>query len=178
MTDVRQIQEEMRQLQQQIDERETEATRLERQLGMAQNMDPEDRHQRAKGQGGDIQASAQRGRVQEVEEEITRLRQRLASLQAQAGNQGATPPEHDPTVGAPVLAVGGMAWLEQSGGISSQLRTKPGEQGGTVCKLAPGVQMTVLYGPEDVDGHSWWRVRTTDGKEGWVPEDGLRAHVV
>jgi len=35
----------------------------------------------------------------------------------------------------------------------------------------------VLYGPEDVDGHNWWRVRTTDGKEGWVPEDGLRARV-
>ncbi len=185
MTDIRQLQEEMQQIQQQLDERKDEATKLERQLDMALTQNQQDPFQRAKGQGGDIQASAQRGRIQEVEEEINVLQQRLTNLQARVENQGATPqagvayatpPEHDPTVGAPTLAVGSMAWVEQNGGISAQLRTNPSDEGGMIAKLPSGTQMTVLDGPEDVDGHTWWRVRTTNGKEGWVAEDGLRAH--
>lgn len=87
MADARQLQAEIEALQQQIAEREAEATQRTRELEMAQHAAPKSRQQqRAKGQGGDIQASTQEGRVQEVEEEIAMLRQRLVNLQSQAGN--------------------------------------------------------------------------------------------
>lgn len=28
--------------------------------------------------------------------------------------------------------------------------------------------MTLLSGPQQADGHGWWNIRTTDGREGWV----------
>jgi SH3-like domain-containing protein len=35
--------------------------------------------------------------------------------------------------------------------------------------------MTLLEGPESRDNHTWWRIRTTDGREGWVAGEDLRA---
>jgi hypothetical protein len=28
--------------------------------------------------------------------------------------------------------------------------------------------MTLLEGPVQDDGYPWWRIRTVDGREGWV----------
>ena len=67
-----------------------------------------------------------------------------------------------------VLAVGASAWVRKAGGKNLRLRDKPGLQSNAFAGLPPGTQMTLLEGPVQDDGYPWWRVRVSDGREGWV----------
>lgn len=157
------LQAEIEALEQHLTQRERSALRLQRELGMVTQ------------QGA--QASALRGELQQTEEAVDTLRQRLASLQAQAGPPVAHPPQHEPLTGGQGIAIGSVAWIAQSGGVSTYLRTHPHfEMGEDVTRLTPGVQLTVLDGPEHEEAYTWWRVRTTDGREEWVPDAGLMSH--
>ena len=73
------------------------------------------------------------------------------------------------------LSVGGNAWVTRAGGLPLRLRSAPSLDGNILDRLAPGTQMTLLAGPQDGSGHSWWHIRTTDGREGWVAGEDLRA---
>ncbi len=75
--------------------------------------------------------------------------------------------------GDDVLHVGGKAFITRVGNANWRLREVPGLGGKVVAMLKPGTQMTLLKGPSSKDGHDWWRVHTTDGKEGWVASGGL-----
>jgi hypothetical protein len=153
------LQAEIRLAEEQLAHREREALRLQRELEAVQN------------QGAD--GSAVRGELQQANQDIDALRQRLDDLRAQANPTTARPPEREPLTGGGI-AIGSVAWLARSGGVSTHLRTHPHlSVGEDVTRLAPGMQFTVLDGPEYEDEYTWWRVRTTDGREGWVPDEGL-----
>ncbi|RPJ23140.1 MAG: Dyp-type peroxidase, partial [Planctomycetaceae bacterium] len=75
--------------------------------------------------------------------------------------------------GDDVLHVGGKAFITRKGNSNWRLRELPGLGGKVIAMLKPGTEMTLLKGPSPKDGHDWWRVHTTDGKEGWVAQGGL-----
>jgi alanyl-tRNA synthetase len=66
------------------------------------------------------------------------------------------------------LAVGVTAFVRQTGGKNLRLRNGPGLDTNAFDGLAPGTSMTLLEGPLQKDNYPWWRIRTIDGREGWV----------
>jgi predicted RNase H-like nuclease (RuvC/YqgF family) len=72
------------------------------------------------------------------------------------------------------LAVGGNAWVTREGGLPLRLRSGAGLSHDVRDRLQPGTQMTLLEGPHQADNYSWWHIRTTDGREGWVAGQDLR----
>lgn len=71
------------------------------------------------------------------------------------------------------LAVGGTAWVRKAGGQGLNRRDAPGINSNVHDSLAIGTQLTVLEGPARADGYTWWRVRASDGREGWVAGEEL-----
>jgi hypothetical protein len=69
-----------------------------------------------------------------------------------------------------VLAVGGQATVNTTGGDMLRMRSGPGTSFAVISLLSKGTLVTILEGPRSADGLMWWRVRTPDGKEGWVIE--------
>ncbi len=115
-------------------------------------------------------ADNQRRSLATVQEEVRVLEQELVALQQQAENPVG------PTAGVamPEFVPGGMALVTSDGSLSNNLYTAPRlDNAGVITQNAAGTQLTLLDGPEHIDDHVWWRVRRTDGQEGWVVTDGL-----
>ena len=72
-----------------------------------------------------------------------------------------------------VLHVGGKAFITRGDGSSWRLREQPSLGGRILGMLRPGTEMTLRAGPVRADGHDWWNVLVTDGREGWVASGGL-----
>ena len=64
------------------------------------------------------------------------------------------------TVGAPVIVQG-------TGNAGLNLRAQPTTGAAIVITVKEGNSLTVMEGPKEADGLVWWKLRTTDGKEGW-----------
>jgi uncharacterized protein YgiM (DUF1202 family) len=64
--------------------------------------------------------------------------------------------------------------VTREGGLPLRLRTGAGLEHDVRDRLQPGTQMTLLEGPKEADNYSWWHIRTTDGREGWVAGQDLR----
>jgi hypothetical protein len=71
------------------------------------------------------------------------------------------------------LAVNCEAWVTREQGRGLRLRAGAGTSQAIVEVLPIGTQMTLLEGPQEIEGIPWWRVRTIGGKEGWVAGDNL-----
>jgi len=80
------------------------------------------------------------------------------------------PPPPPPSTG---LHVGGTAFVARAGGLSLRVRATPSTSGQILGQLAPGTQVTLLEGPQAGQGHAWWRMRASDGREGWVAGENL-----
>jgi hypothetical protein len=91
----------------------------------------------------------------------------ISTLRALADGMG-----EDPQDG---LHVGGQAFVTRRDRDPWRLRDQPGLSSRILGLLQPGTQMTLLEGPRLAHGHEWWRVRTQDGREGWVSSQGLVA---
>ena len=78
----------------------------------------------------------------------------------------------EPSAGG--LSVGGTAYVTSAGGMSLRLRSGPSLNTTVQGSLPPRTQMTLLEGPRQADGHAWWHIRTSDGREGWVAGEELR----
>jgi Bacterial SH3 domain len=165
-------------LQQQLAQKNTEISSLQEQLKQPQS---------AASDNGDAM------KLQRAQNEIASLKQNLDMLQAQAKQaaSAASASTSSVTSAAPSgtksgaaqsgaaqsthgLSIGGNAWVTRAGGLPLRLRSAPSLDGNILDRLAPGTQMTLLAGPQDASGHSWWQIRTTDGREGWVAGEDLR----
>ena len=57
-------------------------------------------------------------------------------------------------------------------GANLNLRETPSLDGAVLQKLQPGDTVTILDGPAEADGYTWWYMQVeTDGIEGWAVED-------
>jgi uncharacterized protein YgiM (DUF1202 family) len=68
------------------------------------------------------------------------------------------------------LVAGQEATINTILGDTLNLRQAPGLYTTVIGRLAQGTVVTLLEGPSFADGLDWWRVRASDGQEGWVVE--------
>ncbi|HEU5014533.1 MAG TPA: hypothetical protein VFT66_18560 [Roseiflexaceae bacterium] len=127
-------------------------------------------HEVAMLEGRGDNADHQRDSIATVQEEIRVLEQQLTTLERQAED----PIDPTQSVATPEFVPGGMALVASDGGLSNKIFVEPRlDDVGIFAQSTAGTQFTLLDGPEQADGHTWWRVRRTDGVEGWVVTDGL-----
>jgi sortase (surface protein transpeptidase) len=69
-----------------------------------------------------------------------------------------------------VLEVGGTAVVTDDG---VNMRAAASTDADIVTRLAEGQEVSIIGGPEDGSGFTWWQVEVSDGTEGWVAEDFL-----
>lgn len=76
------------------------------------------------------------------------------------------PPTTEISPGVTVL-VGGTR------GAGLNIRSEPSRQAEIVTRAKEGDSLTVLEGPQDAGGYVWWKLQTSDGKEGWGASEWL-----
>jgi len=64
------------------------------------------------------------------------------------------------------LAVGGTAKINAAGGLN--VREQASRSAKQVGKLNSGVVVTLIGGPAEADGYTWWQVDNGSGLKGWV----------
>lgn len=116
-------------------------------------------------------ASAQAERDAETQANEMILKDAQAQMEAMRKQMEAMQTEEAAPGG---LAVGASAWVTREGGLPLRLRAGPGLQASVLGQLPPGTRMTLLAGPQQEDGYSWWNIRVEDGREGWVAGNDLR----
>ncbi|MDQ4074839.1 MAG: SH3 domain-containing protein [Chloroflexota bacterium] len=96
-----------------------------------------------------------------------------------------TPPPLDEPVVAPEsepgdsegdvagLAVGEPAIVTGTDGLGVNLRQAENTSSEVIQILTDDTPLTVVEGPVEGEGYTWWRVRLEDGTEGWVVEEFL-----
>jgi len=119
--------------------------------------------------------------------QVSGLSERFRTLPAPTGTPTALPTlTRVPTVTAtatlqptatatpvPMVVTGGEAMVSGTGASQLRLRSAPGLNQETLGTLEDGTHLTVLEGPESVDGYEWWKVRAADGRQGWAAGDWL-----
>jgi len=78
-------------------------------------------------------------------------------------------------VPATTLQIGGQARIFTTAGDRANMRSGPGTNFSVVEQVANEAIVTVLEGPQNASGFTWWRVQTATNS-GWIVEsaDGLR----
>ncbi len=51
-----------------------------------------------------------------------------------------------------------------------RVRDRPGYKGLILAQLQSGTQMSIIGGPQCLDGFIWWQIQTDDGFSGWAAE--------
>jgi hypothetical protein len=62
---------------------------------------------------------------------------------------------------------GALVIVEGTGGAGLNLRQQPTTYAKVVGSAREGTVLTVLEGPQEADGYTWWKLRTPSGAEGW-----------
>jgi seryl-tRNA synthetase len=130
-------------------------------------------------------ATTQRNRLREMRQEMADMRKKLEQAEQDARNQ----PDIDTaraqvvelekqvgeaeTIGSTELKVGGNAWVRRAGGQGLNRRDAPGLNSNVLDSFAIGTQLALLEGPTPADNYTWWRVRASDDREGWVAGEEL-----
>jgi hypothetical protein len=65
------------------------------------------------------------------------------------------------------IAVGATVVVKGTQGTGLNLRQQPTTYAKILASAKEGAELTVMEGPKESDGFVWWRLRTSDGKEGW-----------
>lgn len=100
----------------------------------------------------------------------TVVRANLVESDGSAHAEEASPQEADTESDTGALAVDGAATVTDNG---LNMRSEPSTGAGVVTTLAQGQNVSIIGGPEEGDGFTWWQVETDDGDPGWVAEDFL-----
>jgi len=66
------------------------------------------------------------------------------------------------------LVIGSAAFINTTEGDRLNLRSGAGISFDVVAQVDDGTQVVLLEGPIPADGFTWWRVRLSDGRSGWV----------
>jgi hypothetical protein len=84
-------------------------------------------------------------------------------------------PVGTPEATSPPTAIGPGALVVVQGtkGAGLNLRQQPTTYAKVVSNAREGTVLTVLEGPKEADGYTWWRVRAPDSTEGWVAGEWL-----
>jgi uncharacterized protein YhaN len=116
---------------------------------------------------------AAHAQIQALQSQLSALQQSAGTKVTEGGSIGTkSVPASSAVAGG--LAAGSSAWVTRAGGLPLRLRSGPSLSESVIDRLQPGTQMTLLNGPQQADGHAWWHIRTTNGKEGWVAGEDLR----
>lgn len=79
-------------------------------------------------------------------------------------------PETDEGTTTGELAVGVTAALNTDG---ANFRSEPSTSGEVLQVLDNGTVVTIVGGPEEADGYTWWQIELEDGTTGWIAGDFL-----
>lgn len=116
-------------------------------------------------------AAATGGKSASAPAESSSVASAISSALGSGGAVKIGPSTPAPAAAAPAaggLQIGGVAYVQKAGGKNLRLRNAPGLDSTVLDGLPPGTQLTLLAGPQEKDGYPWWRIRTADGREGWV----------
>ncbi|HMO58605.1 MAG TPA: SH3 domain-containing protein [Roseiflexaceae bacterium] len=108
--------------------------------------------------------------LRDAQTQVRQLEARIAQM-ANDARQAAEAVEAPATAGG--LAIGTTAWVRKAGGRNLRRRAAPGLSADIHDTLPPGTQLSLLEGPIKADDYTWWRVRVSDGREGWVAGEEL-----
>lgn len=74
------------------------------------------------------------------------------------------------------LIIGGQAQVQTTDGDVLNLRSGPARSFARLGTIGNGTLVTILEGPRNSDGLTWWRIRLPTGGEGWVVDsaDGVQ----
>ncbi len=81
---------------------------------------------------------------------------------------GAAPPAAPAPAGGTVLAAGQPARVTAPNGLN--MRSAPTSAGTLIVQLGTGAKVTVLEGPTEAEGFTWWKVDGGNGQSGWVAQ--------
>lgn len=84
----------------------------------------------------------------------------------------ATPAPTAPPTAVPDSRIGSTATVE-TGGSNLRVRAEPTTDAAIVTSLANGTAVTLIGGPQEAGGYTWWQIQTPQG-EGWAAADFLR----
>jgi WD40 repeat protein len=76
-------------------------------------------------------------------------------------------PSVEPVEGAEISA-GQLAQVQTTKGDTLNLRAEAGRDFEIITRMENGTLVTVLEGPQIIDGLNWWRLRIAEGIEGWA----------
>lgn len=82
---------------------------------------------------------------------------------------GTLPPTPIPQ-GSVGLRVGDSAIVFTTEGDRANVRSAAGTEFGIITRLDSGAIVSIIEGPQSVQGLIWWRVRTSDNQVGWMVE--------
>ena len=83
----------------------------------------------------------------------------------------------DLSVAPSELTVGYYSQVVDTGGVGVTVRNGPSTANLIVVVAAEGAKLLVLEGPTAGGDYQWWRVRLSDGTEGWAAGDFLTPSV-
>lgn len=71
------------------------------------------------------------------------------------------------------IGPGATVVVQGTRGVGLNVRAAPSTNAKIVGSAKEGTELLVLEGPTEADGHTWWKVRLPDGKEGWAAGEYL-----
>ena len=73
------------------------------------------------------------------------------------------------------LAVGGNAVVSGTDGLGVNLRESAGTGAAIIQILQDDQPLSVIGGPQEGEGYTWWQVQLEDGTQGWMVQEFLTA---
>jgi len=71
----------------------------------------------------------------------------------------------------PLFQLGMTVRVQTIGGEILNLRRDHTRKAEVIMYLENKMRLTLLEGPIESEGFTWWRIRTSDGVEGWTVEN-------